>query len=237
MRSIRSRGGFTLIELLVVIAIIAILAAILFPVIMTVKERGKITSCNSNLRQLTMALHCYVDSNDGKLPNVEYFGRVWYMLVGGSPKGPYIQDSLLPYNKGVKLWLCPSLQPNKKFAKNPDATGSYDISRFYVRENCGTTKVGMNAPSNYMWIHLRASRGRGDVDATHSMVSGVKVSKMKEARKVIIFLEFPYWAPSPHKIFDGKGFTIADNVAYYDGHVELIRFPSHAYMETWKGWE
>ena len=42
----RSRG-FTLIELLVVIAIIAILAAILFPVFMRVKEKAKQATCVS----------------------------------------------------------------------------------------------------------------------------------------------------------------------------------------------
>ena len=39
------KKGFTLIELLVVIAIIAILAAILFPVYLRVKERANQTTC------------------------------------------------------------------------------------------------------------------------------------------------------------------------------------------------
>jgi prepilin-type N-terminal cleavage/methylation domain-containing protein len=42
-------AAFTLIELLVVIAIIAVLAAILFPVFASVREKGRRATCLSNL--------------------------------------------------------------------------------------------------------------------------------------------------------------------------------------------
>ena len=60
--------GFTLIELLVVIAIIAILAAILFPVFVQAKERGRQAKCCSNLKQLSQAFFNYCDDNNGTLP-------------------------------------------------------------------------------------------------------------------------------------------------------------------------
>ena len=62
------RRGFTLIELLVVIAIIAILAAILFPVFMSAKERARQAMCCGNLKQLTQAFFSYADDNGGYLP-------------------------------------------------------------------------------------------------------------------------------------------------------------------------
>ncbi len=65
----RSRKAFTLIELLVVIAIIAILMAILFPVLRRAKEQGKRTVCLANLKQLTAAWNLYADDYDGKIVN------------------------------------------------------------------------------------------------------------------------------------------------------------------------
>lgn len=62
------KRGFTLIELLVVIAIIAILAAILFPVITNAKEKGRQVKCSSNLKQLIFALRQYCDDNNGYMP-------------------------------------------------------------------------------------------------------------------------------------------------------------------------
>jgi prepilin-type N-terminal cleavage/methylation domain-containing protein/prepilin-type processing-associated H-X9-DG protein len=64
------RGAFTLIELLVVIAIIAILAAILLPVLNAAQERSRRIYCLNNLKELGMAWVMYAsDNNDKIMPN------------------------------------------------------------------------------------------------------------------------------------------------------------------------
>jgi prepilin-type N-terminal cleavage/methylation domain-containing protein len=54
-----NRKGFTLIELLVVIAIIAILAAILLPVLRSAQQKAYTTICMNNCRQLGIAAMLY----------------------------------------------------------------------------------------------------------------------------------------------------------------------------------
>src|ERR1700734_2818029 len=68
MASQGRRGAFTLIELLVVIAIIAILAAILMPVLNAAKLKAQGVEFMNNLHQLAAALPMYTDDNNGWFP-------------------------------------------------------------------------------------------------------------------------------------------------------------------------
>ncbi len=95
--------GFTLIELLVVIAIIAILAAILFPVFASAREKARQTSCLSNGKQLGLALLQYVQDYDET-----YFATAY----GGNDSDPakemFWTDLIQPYVKSKAIFNCPS---------------------------------------------------------------------------------------------------------------------------------
>lgn len=95
------RRGFTLIELLVVIAIIAILAAILFPVIRSVQESNRKTRCMSNLQEIIRAARMYKDD-----------WRVYPEALYGADYGAGPSLRLYPeYVKDQNTFRCPKVQP------------------------------------------------------------------------------------------------------------------------------
>ena len=61
--------GFTLVELLVVISIIAILLAVLMPALKKARQQSQKVMCSSNMRQMGIALQCYLQDSDTRLPD------------------------------------------------------------------------------------------------------------------------------------------------------------------------
>lgn len=80
--------GFTLIELLVVISIIALLVAILLPVLAKARQSALNVKCQSNLRQVGIASLAYVLDNKGVLclqyPSSTIYAPVQYNSTSGT---------------------------------------------------------------------------------------------------------------------------------------------------------
>ncbi|HEX3627357.1 MAG TPA: prepilin-type N-terminal cleavage/methylation domain-containing protein [Verrucomicrobiae bacterium] len=113
--------GFTLIELLVVIAIIAILAAMLMPVLHSAQERAKTVQCLNNKKQMAMGWVMYSgDNNDWIMPNADESASTSNAWVVGTLKWAanttdntniyFLQNSILGNyytTKAVGLYKCP----------------------------------------------------------------------------------------------------------------------------------
>ena len=123
----KARNGFTLIELLIAIAIVAVIAAILFPVFGAVRERGRRTVCQSNLKQIAIAMQQYVQDNGGMYPP----------LPSDWGYAPY------SYLKNTAAFRCPDHAPNEiaeQFSLNPP-----------VMLSANSIVLGIAAPVDYTY--------------------------------------------------------------------------------------
>jgi prepilin-type N-terminal cleavage/methylation domain-containing protein/prepilin-type processing-associated H-X9-DG protein len=140
------RFGFTLIELLVVIAIIAILAAILLPVLTKSTAVAKRTQCASGLRQFGFAFPQFCSDNNDMYPPAGWANNSYQIswdswlnqYTGGNARNIDLEyGAVLPENSS-KVLVCPAdIYPKVEYLG-----GSYPgllALRSYAMIACGSS--------------------------------------------------------------------------------------------------
>ncbi|MCF7976179.1 MAG: prepilin-type N-terminal cleavage/methylation domain-containing protein [Phycisphaerae bacterium] len=165
--------GFTLIELLVVISVIAVLLAILVPVMNRVRELGHRTVCLSNLRQLTLGWNLYAEDNDGRLVNGVAFSD--FPPGGGRDEGS---------SRILKSWIDPQLM---WIAVDPNLNSDDFFHYFYKLPNKGALWPYINDYDAYLcprgqkrkapaYSIVCSANGLGTVSGTIRRGSGSKLT-------------------------------------------------------------
>lgn len=150
--------GFTLIELLIVIAIIAILAAILFPVFARARENARRAACQSNLKQIGLAIMQYSQDYDEKMPIVvsqtadtDLVASTGLGQVNGQANHWGWIEAIFPYAKTKGIFICPGdgqerISKGSSYAMNRYLGWSASLNPMQVASN---TLPCYNSLSNY----------------------------------------------------------------------------------------
>ena len=206
------KRAFTLVELLVVIAIIAILAALLFPVLTAAENRAKQTACLNNLRQIGFGIHIYTDDHDNTLPldpnhsATNFWMNYEQLIKSDAGLGGAISNST--------VFACPA--DNFFYS---DAFANSLVPR------SGHSQAGFNYSSynfNAGNVFVVTNRFPG--------IAGWKLNAIKDPTKTILIYDFPAYAPfswhQPMRLPSGQVFGVNNSknmIGFVDGHVGYVR--------------
>jgi prepilin-type N-terminal cleavage/methylation domain-containing protein/prepilin-type processing-associated H-X9-DG protein len=209
-RSVSRRQAFTLIELLTVIAIIGILAAILIPVVGSVRESARTAQCASNLRQIGNGIALYAMDNQGNAPpprnvptyptndlRVTFHYGIWEHVGYDFDTFDRAHNSQQTISRMDNIFQCPST------VQRPTP----------VDRLADPYSYGINAAPNYRIAGVGRDRGL-PIDALPS-----------PSRTVAVMELHTWWGDaSRYHSFGLIPHNNGGNFLFFDGHVEHRRY-------------
>lgn len=148
--------AFTMAELLVVVAVIAVIAALLLPVLSNAREKGREITCLDHEDQIAIAVMLYVDDNDGNMCGERMgiqSGSVWPAPARPNHGKDWTWSyAILPYtayntNGSDNLWACPTKPPTWS-AKSEDVDDTV-VSSYGIAEDTFWGDFGSSGIHSY----------------------------------------------------------------------------------------
>lgn len=221
--SMSRKCAFTLVELLVVIATIAILSALLSPVLSGTKTKGQLTVCMNNLRQINLGVRMYADDSNDTAP-------------AGNEIKTNSPDAFSSYKELMKSYVAlkgESSAREKLFACPAD-TFYFDYAfttspRGYVPQSLCAQSNNDYSSYSFNAGNLNRAMFHG-TNFTEPGIAGMKLTSIKHPSRTVLVAEMPAFIPySWHqpKHPSNQANSVFDNsrnvINFVDGHVNYIK--------------
>jgi len=258
----RYRPGFTLIELLVVIAIIAILAAMLLPVLSSAKLRSQQIACINGVKQLSLASKMYVDDTQkwvGPLDNnaalsqgdwmytmLNYYGKATNVLFcpcapdKGNPNNlvnpPGTADGAWHWTISTPTYAS-SYAINKWLAVPPGLQNAQTYPQYlYTKESSVLFPTLTPSFMDSAWINLDPLETDPPARNLYDPLNGNSGSSEGMARVCVARHGGRPAISAPHLVPPGSTLPGTINMGFVDGHAEQVKLQNLWTYYWHSGW-
>lgn len=227
----RANKAFTLIELLVVIAIIAILAAILLPVLARAKEKAQRVHCLNNERQLSLGWQLYADEDRGILASNDWDFRSG-SVAEATPESWVIGNaaldtaqtnitsgSIFPYIKNIACYRC-STDQSLVTGTTTQTLRSYSLSCFMGGPQGDTDEWNIRPVHHTSQIMKPAT----SLTFIEEDISSIDDGHFLYSDTINAWFNFPAWRHAN-----------GDTLSFADAHVEYWKWRSSLPTENYFG--
>jgi prepilin-type N-terminal cleavage/methylation domain-containing protein/prepilin-type processing-associated H-X9-DG protein len=199
------RSAFTLIELLVVIGIIAVLVALLIPVVKTAREQAKNVNCASNLRQVGLSMMNYAAANDGALPSTPIPAGVWMWDVSVP-----VSRMLVAYGASEDVFFCPLVWDRQARDELWNFNAAYRVTGYFwlYHRPPGSALPALTLPKLYKTMMTDTANSAEDTEL------GVDATLSQNGSFINVTGTFNHTSSHVR-----GSLPLGGNVIYMDGHV------------------
>jgi prepilin-type processing-associated H-X9-DG protein len=210
-----------LIELLVVMAIIGILIGLLLVAVQASRKNARLITCQSNMRQWTLAMLNYVQAHQGYLPRRSQGAQVttsyfrpddWFNalppFMENQPLMTLLNANQPPQPGDRSVWMCPEMEEKVIPPTTPPSDQTADPSKMYFA-------YGMN-----MWLSTEKSLKPDHIDKVGPRTTLVFMSEGNGVHCSVL--------PSPLTLIAGNYLNFSTvarhsdmvNLAFLDGRIQ-----------------
>lgn len=241
----RATQGFSLVELLVAMCILAVLAAIVIPIITKARETAKTSKCLSNMRQIGLGMHTYIEEYNGRFPAAVPYGSPNYWGIRGRKTVQELLDNYVSRAVNIQqrqsrftsvgVFQCPS-----DSGPPPEYAGTYGIAKTGPVWRSTGSSYQYYASNQQDWDHCSVTipwTSLSPLIATNTGAQrvGAALSDIPYPSRKAVIGDFSYWHSGDRTTDNHLAFT---NTLFADGHAARERGAVHleARLERLRPW-